>query len=188
VVAYYFTCLLHNHPRSLLQTSSRHVLSAPPSSRKPPTEAETAHNSFARNILQGTSLFSIFCSAALPVNQRKQGFCAQNMGGGTRGASFVGPSRPTAGCPPSRLRDGGVTLFSPPLRPLHGPRPAPATLGRFICSHLRLKAYVALPFRPQILRPRPEYRGQSGASRTSAASSRALKNSMSSSLAFSPSP
>jgi hypothetical protein len=57
-------------------------------------EAKMSHNSFARNILQGTSLFSIFYSATLPVNQRKQGFYAQSMGGGTRGASFAELSRP----------------------------------------------------------------------------------------------
>jgi hypothetical protein len=31
--------------------------------------------------LQGTSLFSIFCSATLLVTSRKQGFCAQSTGG-----------------------------------------------------------------------------------------------------------
>jgi hypothetical protein len=65
--------------------------------RKWPAEAETSRNSFARNILQGTSLFSIFCSATLPVSSRKQGFCVQSMGGGTRCSSFAGLSRPTGG-------------------------------------------------------------------------------------------
>jgi hypothetical protein len=63
--------------------------------RKLPVVAETSRNSFARNILQGTSLFSIFCSATLLVTSRKQGFCAQSMGGGTRCSSFVVISRPT---------------------------------------------------------------------------------------------
>ena len=52
-------------------------------SRERPTEAETARNSFTRNTLHGTSLFSIFCSATLSVSLRKQGFCVQSMGGGT---------------------------------------------------------------------------------------------------------
>src|ERR1039458_4494914 len=82
-------------PEVFLRTSSRYVLFAPSSSRKLPEGAETARNSFDRNILQGTSLFSIFCSATLLVTSRKQGFCAQSMGGGTRCSSFVVTSRPT---------------------------------------------------------------------------------------------
>jgi hypothetical protein len=44
-----------------------------------------AHNSFPWKILQGTYLFSRFYSAHLSVSSRKQGFCFQNMGGGTKG-------------------------------------------------------------------------------------------------------
>jgi hypothetical protein len=40
------------------------------------------HNSFCWKILQGTSLFSRFYGAALPVSFRKQGICSQNRGGG----------------------------------------------------------------------------------------------------------
>jgi hypothetical protein len=75
---------LHNDPRSLPSDIVLGVLFAPSVSRKLPAEAETARNSFAWNILQGTSLLSIFCSATLLVTSRKQGFCAQSMGGGTR--------------------------------------------------------------------------------------------------------
>ncbi len=82
VLADNFPTSSHNNPQKLSLQSSRHVLFAPPSSRKRPIEAETARNSFVRNILQGTSLFSIFCSATLPVNSRKQRFCVQSMGGG----------------------------------------------------------------------------------------------------------
>jgi hypothetical protein len=39
-------------------------------------------NSISWNILQGTSLFSRFYSATLPVNSRKQGICLKNTGGG----------------------------------------------------------------------------------------------------------
>src|SRR5271157_5761534 len=87
VLADYFLTSCTMIPEVFLQTSSRHVLFAPFVSRKLPTEAETARNSFARNILQGTSLFSIFCSVTLLVTSRKQGICAQSMGGGTPCAS-----------------------------------------------------------------------------------------------------
>ncbi len=66
-----------------LQTSSRRLLFAPLFSRKRLGEAKTSRNSLSRNILQGTSLFSIFCSATLLVTPRKQGFCVQNTGGGS---------------------------------------------------------------------------------------------------------
>jgi hypothetical protein len=54
-----------------------------PTSRMLLAEAESAHNSLSWTILQGTSLFSRFYSATIPVNSRKQGFCVQNRGGGT---------------------------------------------------------------------------------------------------------
>jgi hypothetical protein len=44
-------------PEVFLQIIVRHVLSAPLSSRKPQTEAETARNSLSWTILQGTPLF-----------------------------------------------------------------------------------------------------------------------------------
>jgi hypothetical protein len=50
-----------------LQIIVRHLLFAPLFSWKLPEEAEAARNSLSRNILQGTSLFSIFCSATLSV-------------------------------------------------------------------------------------------------------------------------
>jgi hypothetical protein len=46
--------------------------------------AGLARNSFGWNILRVSRLLRGFYSATMPVNQRKQGFCAQNMGGGTR--------------------------------------------------------------------------------------------------------
>jgi hypothetical protein len=52
-------------------------------SRKLLAEAEIVHNSFRWTILQGTSLFSRFCSASMPVKHRKQVFSFQNRGGGT---------------------------------------------------------------------------------------------------------
>jgi hypothetical protein len=48
-----------------------------------PQLTETTCNSLFRNILQGTSLFSVFCSDTLSATYRKQGLCVQNMGGGT---------------------------------------------------------------------------------------------------------
>jgi hypothetical protein len=64
-----------------------------------PEEAEFAHNFFPWMILQGTLLFSGFCSASLSVSQRKQGFCLQNMGGGyPRAGTFSGCQRPAILC------------------------------------------------------------------------------------------
>ena len=83
VLADYFPSSLHNNPQKLSLKSPRRLLFTPLFSRKRLEEAKTSRNSFARNILQGTSLFSIFCSATLPVTSRKQGICLQNMGGGT---------------------------------------------------------------------------------------------------------
>jgi hypothetical protein len=65
-----------------LQIIVRHLLFAPLFSRKRLGEAETARNSLSWNILQGTSLFSRFYSATLPVSSRKQVICIQNRGGG----------------------------------------------------------------------------------------------------------
>ena len=90
-LADYFLTSSHNDSqKSSFQSSSRHVLFVPLFSRKPPTEAKTARNSLSWKILQGTSLFSIFCSATLPVTQRQQGFYAQSMAGGTRSCMAVG--------------------------------------------------------------------------------------------------
>ena len=71
------------------------------SSRKLPTEAESPHNSFSWKILQGTSLFSRFCSATMPASSRKQGICLQNRGGGTPMASL--PPHQGHGAPRSRF-------------------------------------------------------------------------------------
>ena len=95
VLADYFLNSLHNDPqKSSSPSSSWHLLFAPPFSRKPPKEAETPRNSLSWTILQGTSLFSRFYGATLPVNSRKQGICLQNRGGGTRCTSFAVISRP----------------------------------------------------------------------------------------------
>ncbi len=84
VVADYFHNSSHNDPRSLPTNHHPGTSSSRrPFSRKQPTEAKTARNSLSWNILQGTSLFSIFCSATLPVTSRKQGICVQSTGGGT---------------------------------------------------------------------------------------------------------
>ena len=69
-------------PEVFLQVTVRRVLFAPSFSRKLPEEAETPRNSLSWRILQGTSLFSRFYSATLPVTLRKQGICLQNRGGG----------------------------------------------------------------------------------------------------------
>jgi len=91
VVADNFPLSSHNDSqKSSFKSSFWYVLFAPLFRRKRPVEAETARNSLSWTILQGTSLFSIFCSATLPVTSRKQGFCVQNRGGGTRGSSFAG--------------------------------------------------------------------------------------------------
>ena len=84
--------------------------------RKWPAEAETSRNSFAWNILQGTSLFSIFCSATLLVTSRKQGFCAQSMGGGTRCSSYVVISRPTVSDANLRLSTSRLIVIFTPAR------------------------------------------------------------------------
>jgi hypothetical protein len=110
VPADYFPTLLHSDPqKSSIKLSSRHVLFAPPFSRKRSTEAKTPRNSLSWTILQGTSLFSRFYSETLPVNSRKQGICLQNMGGGARcwmcspvcTLRYRGPQRP--GSPRSGL-------------------------------------------------------------------------------------
>ena len=44
-------------PEVFLQITVRDVLSAPPSSRKPPTETETSRNSLSWTTLHGTPLF-----------------------------------------------------------------------------------------------------------------------------------
>jgi len=97
----------HNNPqKSSFKPSSRHLLFAPFSSRKRPTEAKTSRNSLSWTILQGTSLFSIFYSATLPVNPTKQRLCVQSRGGGTRGSSFDGITRPTVNDANLRLNLG----------------------------------------------------------------------------------
>src|ERR1035437_5137548 len=62
-LADYFPISSHNDPRSLPSNIVRHVLFAPPVSRKPPEVAKKSRNSLSWRILQGTSLFSIFYSA-----------------------------------------------------------------------------------------------------------------------------
>ncbi len=68
------TMILRSLPTNRPGTPSSRIFSA--------RRGRNGRNSFTRNILQGTSLFSIFCSATLSVTSRKQGFCAQNTGGG----------------------------------------------------------------------------------------------------------
>jgi hypothetical protein len=54
----------------------------PRSSRRLLAEEGIARNSLSWKILHGTSLFSRFYGATMPVSSRKQGICLQNMGGG----------------------------------------------------------------------------------------------------------
>ena len=79
---YSFTSSHNNSQKSSFKSSSPHVLFAPHFSRERAAEAETPRNSLSWRILQGTSLFSRFYSATLPVTLRKQGICLQNRGGG----------------------------------------------------------------------------------------------------------
>jgi hypothetical protein len=79
-----FPHFVHNDLRS---HPSNIVPGRPLRAANQPEEAKTTRNSLSWNILQGTSLFSIFCSATLPVTSRKQGFCVQSMGGGTQYAN-----------------------------------------------------------------------------------------------------
>jgi len=130
VLADYFPTSSHNDSRSIPSNTVRHVLFAQPFSRKWLGEDEMARNSFAWYILQRTSLFSIFCSATLLVTSRKQGFCVQNTGGGTRGAGFAGLSR-------SKGSDANLRRVAPPVAsawtacPEHGRRGQSYFLMRF---------------------------------------------------------
>src|ERR1035438_7361275 len=83
---------MHNDPqKSSFKSSSRHIVFAPPFSRKLPKETETPRNSLSMRILHGTSLLSGFYSATMPVNSRKKGVCLQNLGGGAPMAQVCQP-------------------------------------------------------------------------------------------------